>query len=214
MATLTVYSTSADGDIKSSDPIWSNARAGTGTIVARDSSSNEVGQINLTEYEVYQAFISFDTSSIPVGSTINSAAVEVEVTTKNFSPSCTDVLNTYSYDWGASVTTADFVAGASLSSLYQVDQYGMCNIFALPLGWRSIVYDTVNADNWVVAGGTTKLLLASDQQENNIPLSSSSSNTFEFAEGNGSSTGARLTVDYTPSGASPATDGGLMGANF
>lgn len=114
MATYVIYADTADAYINSSSTTYSTARSGGGTISANNTNFGMyVGQYfsSPTSY-VYEHFLSFDTSSV--------ANTPISVTLSVYSQStdgATFTINARAYDWGSSVTTADFVAGASLSAL-------------------------------------------------------------------------------------------------
>lgn len=119
MATYVIYSDSADGYVYSQAAFsaYSTARSGGGTLTA-DSSNDYVvvGQVQipgaLADYYCYEGFISFDTSGI--GANPTAAVLDMygafDWSGVNFT------VNARAYDWGASVTTADYIAGASLSA--------------------------------------------------------------------------------------------------
>lgn len=125
MATVTVYP-AVDGGISSTAVTtaaatsFAAARNGTGSLVANTTATNHiVGHTGTTDFvdyytDVYELFLSFDTSTV-VGTISNVALsmVAVGITMDNF-PGINEVRTK---DWGATLETTDFVAGANLAAL-------------------------------------------------------------------------------------------------
>lgn len=113
----TYFSQNVDGYVSGSSGTYATARSGAGSYVA-DSSSNPLyfGQFLLTgTYTLYESFLSFDTSALPDADTISAAVLSGFLNDNHTSGSFT--LQARLQDWGTSVTTGDWVAGASLSGL-------------------------------------------------------------------------------------------------
>ena len=103
---LTVWSSTADGYVRSTNADYPTARSG-GTMYANTSASVIVGQY--PTYVSAESFVSFDTSSVGAGSTVTVATVSL-----NTSSDSSDADFTFEariFDWGASVTTADWRSG-------------------------------------------------------------------------------------------------------
>lgn len=114
MATYVIYADAADGYVYAESTVYNTARAGSGTKTAVAGNVEiDVGQYkSTTTYYVYEGFLSFDTSSVtglPTSATLSVYVFDDGATSAEFT------MNARAYDWGASLTTADFVAGASLS---------------------------------------------------------------------------------------------------
>lgn len=115
MTTYTIYSATSDGKITSSSTTYSSARSGTGLSANNSSTTMEVGQQRggSTRF-CYEGFVTFDCSSITgsaSSATLNLNA-DFDVSTTNFTT------NARTHSWsGSGLTTADWVAGASLSAL-------------------------------------------------------------------------------------------------
>lgn len=164
MATLTVYSDTADGSINSSNATYSTARSGGTFDVRTANTSDIVGQY--TGYNISEIFWGFDTSSIGSSATVSSAALSgylvADASTTDFT------VNARLYDWGATVTSADWIAGASLSG-----NTLLAHLATTALGaGTGVTYDFVDdafAAN-VNKTAFTRLVLASSRQEgNNTP---------------------------------------------
>lgn len=162
MTTTTIYGSTADGNIQSSSATYSTARSGGGTLVAAAAGTADVGQnVAAAVYYLYEGFIQFDTSSIPDNDTIT--AVELSLYVYQDSSTTDFTVNARLYDWGAALTSADWVAGASASG----------NTLAATLATSGATDDAYNAFTSEDAfkaninkTGTTYLVLTSSRFEN------------------------------------------------
>ena len=109
--------TSNSGGVDCSSTTYSTARTGGGTLNLESYGTlYESGQKFATpNYYCYELFLEFDTSTIGGSSTVTSAVFAIDgggdSSTTNF------VSQVRKNDYGASLTTGDFVSGASLSAL-------------------------------------------------------------------------------------------------
>lgn len=116
MTTATVYADLADDWLQCSDTVYATARSGAGTIGGLDSATLfrlVTGQyFSSPSYLCIEAFISFDTAFVGDGDVITVATIGLYG--KNDASIASD-FNLYvsQYDWGATVTTADFRPGGS-----------------------------------------------------------------------------------------------------
>lgn len=178
MATYTIYSDAADGHVVSTSSLYSLARDGTGSVSAYPSNTYlTIGQnYSGGSYDCRESFLSFDTSG--VAGTITSATLNLY---SAFDDSTTDfTARARMYDWGASVTSADFVAGGSLSALTEV------------ANWNSTAYSgsyntftNVALPAHINQSGTTRMLLSSSRQEGNNTPSGREYVTFYSADAAG-----------------------------
>lgn len=167
MTTYTLFGDLTDGKILSSDSSssYANARAGTGTLQADSSlGPNVLGQLTSSGvyYEVDEGFLNFDTNIINDTEIVTSAVMSLYGSSDD---SVTDfTINARIFDWGLSLTTADYVPGASLSSK------PLFATFATS-GWSTSGYNAFTTD----AGGpalisvlnVTRMVIASSRTENN-----------------------------------------------
>ena len=173
MSTLVVYSDTTDGFIYCIDGVaddgeeggangtYAAARAGTGSQFGADAASiyAVVGQAKVvayfTEYQVQEAFLAFNTSSIPDGDTVSAAVLNL---TSQQDQSATDfTLEARLYDWGASLTTADWVTSLSSQTLLAHRDTAS--------GWTATTAYDLTDDAFaanVSKTGSTRLLLCSD----------------------------------------------------
>lgn len=112
MATLTVYSDAADGYLRSNSGTWSIARAGTGGALV-DGTEIQIGGSS-TAYYTREAFVSFDTSSIPDAAVISAVVLSLY----GFEDSSTfdTEVRARNYSWGTTLEFADWVPGANLTT--------------------------------------------------------------------------------------------------
>lgn len=101
-----------DGHLQSVNAAYATARTG-GTIGLDNTNTNiYIGQ--RTAYTVYEGYIQFDTSGLPDDCTITDVVLSLYGSggdAQGFT------VNARAYNWGASLTTADWVSGADLHVL-------------------------------------------------------------------------------------------------
>jgi hypothetical protein len=109
VAVYTIDASTNNGYIRSQSSSYSNARAGTGNIVAVSGVDNLAGQlVNSSFHFHYQSFLEFDTSAI--SGTISSVVLKIYVS--SFVADNAFSLEARLLDFGTSVTIADWVRGA------------------------------------------------------------------------------------------------------
>ena len=160
--TTTVYSNTADGYIQSVNATYATARSG-GTLTSDNTNTVlAVGQDKATNYYCLQSYIYFDTGTpIPDTDTIETATLSLY---GYYDGSTTDfVLEARLYTWsGSGLTTADWVAGASLSGKTLLATYATSG------GWPTNAYTALVSEaafvNNINKTGNTEILLDSDRQ--------------------------------------------------
>lgn len=116
MTVTTVFSETNDGQITSSDATYANALAGTGLGFGASTNTTgiRIGQEDIAgESFVDLGYLSFDTSSISDTDTVSSIVLSVYITTDSSTVDFT--LRAREHDWGATLTTADWLVPATLS---------------------------------------------------------------------------------------------------
>jgi hypothetical protein len=113
MSTLTVFADAADGRVRANHATYANARTGSGATMYSDTTSGYYGQ-DLGFY-ANEYFVSFDTSSIPDDNVVSNPVLSL--TYFENSSDTNFIAQARLYDWGATLTTADWVSGDDLSSL-------------------------------------------------------------------------------------------------
>jgi len=190
----TYYATSADGYIKGvTSGTWSTARA-TGETVYNAITTTAVRTSKSFDkilgylYSIQRGFLYFDTSGIPSGSTINSAALSVYIYSHSYGPTLCALKGTQ----GSTLATSDFAA-------YSGSSYGT-------IGTTSNGYQTINLDatgkSDIVCAGTTKYCIMEYTYDysNSAPSGTYAYTGYYYASENSTNT-PKLVIDYTePSG--------------
>ena len=199
MTTLTAYSSAADGYIESESTSYSSARAGTGSpVTALDTQGFcTVGQRagGGGDYHCYAAFLDFDTSGIPDDATIT--AVELSLY-GSFDASDTDFdIEARLHDWGASLTTADWVAGADLGAKTLLASKATS-------GWSASAYNafTENGSSFrdsINKTGVTRVIVCSSRHRAGNTPTGDERITFYAAEEASTTKDPKLVVTYTTS---------------
>lgn len=165
MTVYTIYSGTNDGHISSGpSTTYSVVRAGTNLSATTSGTALVTGQnfAGRTNYIAFEGFVSFDTSS--VSGTITSASLTLTPSSV-YGPSYYILAKIY--DWGTTVTTADWVAGASLSSY---TDYGSVNITSTSTSARTFSDVNGGFGPQINTSGETRILLVSqDQQTGSAP---------------------------------------------
>lgn len=212
-------STSVDGVVRWTGPstIWATARAATGTQATPSGTDeraaniiNGSGSPNFKDW--YRACFLFDASEISAGAIIDSAILELYVTTKFTAITVSTVVTSFSPDSDTDLITADRAianfGAAALSDLISVS------------GMTSPAYNTwtINGDGLTVVStavdgdGIIKFGVLVDADRTNSPLSYVSDNSeggfaCQFADG---ANAPKLTINYT----APGGGAGLMSTIF
>ena len=211
VTTATFYASTADGYLSSRDDDYSLARAGTGASLASSPTASEgyVGQAADGApgflYQCTEGFLSFDTSSIPDDAAILSVTLSLYGDTDS---STTDfTINARAHDWGAGITTADWVAGASLSAKTLLATFATS-------GWSVAGYNDFTSEAAFLTAinktGTTYIILSSSRHEGNNTPSGDEYVQWETANNTGTSKDPKLTVVYSEA-AGPLVGGRLVG---
>lgn len=190
------FSSTADGYINSGDTTYANARAGTGSVLSASTGGSTalLGQLLAAgSYSCREAFVSFDTSSIDDAATITAAVLSI-YWDDDFTDDGDFTIEARAHDWGATLTTADFVAGASLSSKTLLASLGTAS-------WAT-GYNNLTSESAFVSAvnktGTTYVLLASSDQRLNTAPTGQHYVSLQMAETSGTSQDPKLTVTYSP----------------
>ncbi len=195
---MAVFNTStADGRLRCSNATYATARSGGGTFATDTTATfTECGQeLFGGVYYCYEAFWDFDTSSIPADAVITSATLEVYVVSLNTTSSAAGILRARVKDWGASVTSADWVAGASVSGQTLVAHtVAMSSLTAS--AYNTFIDDALVAN--IVKAGTTRLMVTSDRFEaGTVPTGAPNGSEYASLETANGSNPPKLTVTWT-----------------
>lgn len=198
MATVTLTGTTNTNSINSSNAAYATARTG-GTLTLLGTADPRVGQRwTGTVYQCYEAFIEFDsTGIIAAGDTITAATLRMML---YLDDSTTDfTTRARLQDYGAAVTTADYVSGASLSGTL------LATLASSGIGatgaYKSFTDVAMPAN--VTKNGKTRIILHSDRHEAATVPTTSEYLTWWLDSGNE----PKLDLTYTP-----AAGGNAMGS--
>ena len=159
MAIVTINGSANADAITSNNSVYATARTG-GTTSLLGAGDARVGQrFSTPTYSCYETLIEFDSTGVLAsGDTITSATLRLYL---RFDDSTTDfTAEAYISDYGASVTTGDYVSGASLSGLTKVATLATSGIGSTG-AYKSFVDVALPAN--VVKNGKTRILIASDR---------------------------------------------------
>src|SRR5262245_20723492 len=118
MTTTTVFASTTDGAIASSNATYATAANGSGLSAGSGASTNIVGQTT-SVYNIRQLFFEFDTSGVPDGDKVSNVVFSLEGVTDN---STIDIdMVVLDYDWsGSGLTTAEWRTPAQPQALNQL----------------------------------------------------------------------------------------------
>ena len=212
MTTVTIYSDIADGYIASEGTPYSLAANGTGDSFAAVNGGvfGNIGQWTNASprYYIWQSFIQFDTSSIPDDAVITSATLYLYGSSDTSDVDFT--IEARLHDWGASLTTADYVIGSNLSSKTLLASMSTSGF--ITSGYNSLTENGSNLRDNINKTGTTYIVLCSAEQTNGSPPPT---NTQEYvaiylSEQTDTSNDPKLEITYST--AYTQSTSGTMGA--
>ena len=186
MAVATIYGdVSLGGSITSSDAAYANARDGLGTLnVTVGDLAVAVGQFG-TPYEVYETFLTFDTSLIRHGTI---TAVTLSIMDSLLPGAQAFTINARLDDWGT-LDSGDFAAPAGLSGMTLVAT--LATAARVPASYNDFT-DVALAAN-INKTGVTRLILSSSRHESGTAPTGD-----EFWELELDPSPPRLTITYEP----------------
>lgn len=210
MATLTVYP-STDITLASSSSTWSTAVAGGGALSADAEADtfHEIGASFFTPtYYISETFLGFDTSALPDDCTIDDAVLSIygkqDSSTTDFTIECG------AYDYGASITTADWQDGTETGALTVVATRSSAG-FSIA-GYNDFTNTGGGLKSIVSKTGITKIALWPERVRTGVAPANGQFVQFWSAEEDQS--GERrpsLTITYTPAAVATVRRGLLLG---
>lgn len=200
MATLVVYADVADADIGSSDSSHATAVAGSGLHVANTSTAYlEIGDSFFSPtYYINEIFLSFDTSALPDDATIDDAVLDVYGNADNSSTDFT--IECAAYDYGASLTTADWIDGTDAAGLTVLATRSTA-------GWSNAAYNAFSSagdglKSVISKTGNTRLALWPERvRTGSAPANSQFVRIWSADEAETGERRPRLTITYTEAAA-------------
>jgi hypothetical protein len=166
MTLLAVNAASPSGHIVCASTTYSSARSGAGTKTltawASATAIKELGQKFATpNYSVYEHFLAFDTSALPDAATLQDCWLRLYVGSSGDQSTTDFTVQAYYKDWGTTLETADFVAGADLGALTKCWAYNTAD-----LGGSSRWMDVPLTDtSGISKTGITRIVVTSKRVE-------------------------------------------------
>lgn len=197
MTVTTVFASTADGDIMSQNANYTTAANGS-VFTLPVASVNElwVGQFLFGGvYSCYESFVSFDLSVLGTNQTVASAVMSTWLITDNSSVDFYAIA--LFYDWGATVTSADWQNLASLASLgtwwttLQTSGIGATGAYK---SWSDTT--DIRALVTLFRGSTMPLLLAQQYQQAGWAPTGPQYLTFSSADVAGTTQDPKITITH------------------
>ncbi len=208
MPTYTIFSDASDGVITSGAEgvgLWLTVRTGNNlTPVTTETIAvvNVFYQLHksVTYYQTIAAFLGFDTSVITDTDTIDTATLSLYGYARQGSTQ--DILEVYAKDWGATVTSADWVAGENIGAQTLLASF---TATAAPGNWSVAGYNALtesgsNLRSAINKTGFTRMMAVVDKLRSVTPPIEYSGIGFYLAEQSGTTNDPKLVVTTTASG--------------
>lgn len=165
---------------------WATVRAATtGTAQASASNVNIYASM-FTSRSIGRMFVPFDTSSIPTGSTIDSATIDFYVNTIHGSNGTIHL-----------VKSTQASATALVDGDFDALEYTTGGSVAISTTGTKQITLNATALTWIVAGGYTKLALIEEHDQSNTDPNPNDYRFGIYTSDNGSDK-PLLTINYTP----------------
>lgn len=200
----TVFGDTADGRIFSEDATtYATARTGGTLAVSTTGTEHSVGQEhNGSLYRCIEAFIAFDTSAITDTDVVSAVVLDMWLTFDG-STGAEFTVEVRDFDWGATLTTGDYISGANLGSSTLVSSIGSASIGATG-AYKTFTSETAFKTVTNIKTGVVRLGLSSDRHRLGTAPGTSTQEflTFSFADNAGTTQDPKLTITHGP-GAPP-----------
>ena len=174
MAELVVYSEASDGEIKSHSSVYNTARSGS-SLSSADFQFT-VGQYCYAgpKYYCAESFFSFDTSELGAKAVVSSVVLKLYVGSE--AAAATWVAEARLFDFGDTLTTADWVPCANLGNYTLL---GTQEITSSPSNWKTFTSEAAFINN-INKTGKTRIIVASNRSRlGNAPTVG----TYEYVAG-------------------------------
>lgn len=189
----TIYGDVADGVIRSGPGTFTQARDGISLAIDDTNAvtNQTTGLLDIGDHYFYEFAEGFDTSSIPDTDVVSLVVFSIW----DFGSSA-DAFTVQARlsDWGATLTTADWVAGASLAALT------LLATFATSTGnvgnYANFTENGTNFRTAINKTGFTRFLLVSDDQVNNTDPGVTSKNDWLSADQGGTANDPKLVITH------------------
>ena len=191
MTTTVIYADTADGHVVGSSTTYSTARS---TAVSADATlaTGNVGQNKVSStYSCFELFFWFGTATIADSDTVSAATFSLYLSSDL---SITDfTMIAALHNWSDTLTTADWVAGASLAAKTTVATLASS---AIGSGFHSFT-DVAFPANIDKTGNTRIIVYSSRHSGNNTPTGAEFVN-WSIADESGTTYDPKLTVVHAP----------------
>lgn len=195
MTTTTFLADTGIGSVQGySSSSYALARSGANVQVDAIAQIGISGQyvIGGPQWGCKEFFFQFDTSSIPDGATIQSVVFSLFSSGSVNHP---DIFEARVYDFGSSVTTSDYVAGASLSGLTRLATFDTSTISG-PDKYYDFTEDSTNFRTNINKTGYTRFLLCAQKEVSGTAPTIIEYWNFCSPDFTGTSQDPKLTVTY------------------
>src|ERR1035437_808320 len=196
MSTDVIYATNIpDGGATRANSTYATARSGGTKFAAPGGNFTNVGQEYYSgNYTIRESFLQFNTSTIG-SDAVSSAVLSAYCYSKNITGSAFTV-NARIYNWGASLDTGDYIAGASLT--------GNTLVAHLATGsFTTSAYNNLTNDAFpanINGAGTTYVVLDSSRVEAGNTPTAFEEIGIRMASSTGGTNTPYLTITHTASG--------------
>jgi hypothetical protein len=176
--------------------VYATARAGSNLVVGNLADTNAlVGQyIAGSDYNIVEQFEFWDTSIVGDSDTIS--AVDLSVYGVQNSSDTDFIMNARLHDWGGTLTSADWVAGADLGAKTLLATYNTSSGFSIGAYNAFTENGTAFRDNINKLGNTSIVVSSSRHEGNNTPTGNEYM-YFNSADPGGTTQDPKLVVTHT-----------------
>ncbi len=201
MTIATFHSDTTDGRITSTNTTYLTARSGS-ALSANANAKIKIGQhFPDPDYNCWEGFVQFDTSALTAAAIVTAVTFSLYGSSDNSTQDFT--LQVRDSNWGAGLTTGDWVAGASLGAITLLASFATS-------GWSIAGYNAFTSEAAFPAAinttGQTIFLINSSRHENgDTPVGVEWVDAFQAEEAD-TTKDPKLVVTYTLPG-----DGSITG---
>ncbi|PZG20620.1 hypothetical protein [Nonomuraea aridisoli] len=190
-----IYGEPADGRLEGQGNTYAAARNGTGTILNDTTGAfSATGQFFVSTYSCYQQYWAFDTSAITDSDEVTAVQLALYQTGQNLAGG-NFVVEARAFDWGDTLTTADYRPGNTLNT-YTL----LASINTNSMGTLNQYY-TLNSQPAFLSvpglkTGMVRLFTSSSKQRTGTAPTAREFVQFATADASGTTTDPRLTITH------------------
>ena len=195
MSTTVVYASGESGVVRATslNNYLESARGDGSFGVFTTQATAYAGQL-VSSWFIYQAFLTWDTSAVGTD-TVSNVDFEVDGVADNSTSDL--VVESYAYDWGATLTSADFrdsdVDIPALGSI--IASHDTASGWTLTAGYNQTMGALTAFDSAINGAGDTRIVVISDQHRLESEPTGNEYVSFECV---GATNDARLTITHAP----------------